>query len=67
MLRDGGKGEIDIPNRHLVFEGERYPLHRGCLTSPDGGDIFFTADGSGSCLVRADGTLVSLGDMRLND
>ena len=66
MLRDGGKGEIDIPNRHLVFEGGRYPLHRGCLSSPDG-DVFFTADESNSFLVRADGTLVSLGDMRLND
>ncbi len=67
-LRDGCTAEIDIPNRHVVFEGARYPLHAGSLSDPERGEIMFTADETGTAfLVYEDGRLASLGDMRLVD
>lgn len=67
-LRDGGMAKIDIPNRHIVFEGARYPLHAGSLRDPERGEVRFTADETGTAfLVYEDGRLVSLGDMRLMD
>lgn len=67
-LRDGCTVEIDLPNRHIVFEGERYPL-RGGLDDPERGKVRFTADPDTgeTFLVYEDGRLVSLGDMRLGD
>lgn len=64
MLRDGGKGRIDLGNVHFVFDGMRYPLHKVCLV-----ETYFTSDPDLKrvFLIQPDGTLVDMGDMRLAD
>jgi len=61
--------EFDIPNRHSIFEGVRYPVHSGALGDPERGEIRFAADPDTgeTFLVYEDGRLVSLGDMMLGD
>jgi len=68
-LRDGGTVELDVQNRHVIFEGVRYPLHSGALGDPERGEIKFTSDPDTgeTFLVYEDGRLVSLGDMKLRD
>jgi len=61
--------EIDLLNRHIVFEGARYPLHAGSLRDLERGMIRFVSDPDTgeSFLVYKDGRLESLGDMKLRD
>lgn len=65
MLRDGGKGRIDLENVHFVFNGIRYPLHKICLVN----GTYFTMDPDLQrvFLIQPDGTLVDMGDMQLTD
>ncbi len=65
MLRDGGKGRIDLGNAHFVFDGVRSPLHGVCLA--DGTCFTRDPDLRRVFLIRPDGILVDMGDLQLAD